>query len=319
MLPGAPIAAFAQFGNKMRASWDIDPVYPVLAQLITDMRLAQPQAEWLTVLYLAYYELSSGLEAFMRYPSPARRTILRDEATLKLPTGIERRGLRQPQLMARHLDDWLSRFDGESFFTPVREVFVEGGDGFYNCTALDQYLRSVEFNGRWAAYKGCEVMQKVRGYPVRLATAGHENSTGPRDGLALFFRPVRGQTPAAIRTLDQQTQMLMDWAEQFSCPLQVEECETLLCDFRSMAHGKYVVGHDIDLMLEGLNRTRSEEVRQRILQARRALPREYRGEKCGWTGRDREAMTAYSSRGAILYRTPPNGAWADAAATAEVA
>jgi hypothetical protein len=314
MLPGAPIQAFARFGNKMRASYDIDPVYPVLHALIHDLHLDEAKADWLTVLYLAYYELSSGLEAFLRYPDPALARsagLLGDFATLKLPTGIERRGLRQPHLMAEHLDDWLGRFDGGSFFTGVTQLFST--DREFNCGALDMYLRSIRFNGRWAAYKGCEVMQKVRGYAVQLTTAGHENSTGPRDGLALFFPAVRGQRPEHIAILDEQTRMLMAWAEQFGCPLQVEECETLLCDFRSLATGRYYVGHDIDLMLEGIGNA-AVEVQQRLMRARRALPHEYRGESHGWDGRDREAMGAYAERGAILFRAGPDGHFEDAAA-----
>lgn len=317
MLPGAPIAAFARFGNKMRESHDIDPVYPVLHTLVRDLHLTEPQADWLTVLYLAYYELSSGLEAFMRYPDPASaRPLLDDFDTLKLPTGIERRGLRQPHLMAAHLSDWLSRFDGESFFTGATEAFTT--DRLHNCAALDLYLRSVDYNGRWAAYKGCEVMQKVRGYHVQLATAGHENSTGPRDGLALFFPEVRGQRPEHIALLDEQTRMLMAWAEQFSCPLEVEECETLLCDFRSLTLGRYYVGHDTDLMLEGIASSTSD-VQQRLLRARRSLPHQYRGESHGWDGRDRGAMSAYAQRGAILFRAGPDGHFEDAAVQAVTA
>lgn len=317
MLPGAPIQAFAQFGNKMRVSHDIDPVYPVLHMLVRDLHLTEPQADWLTVLYLAYYELSSGLEAYLRYPDPASaRPLLDDFDTLRLPTGIERRGLRQPHLMAEHLADWLSRFNGVSFFTGATEVFTV--DRLANCAALDMYLRSVAYNGRWAAYKGCEVMQKVRNYHVQLATAGHENSTGPRDGLALFFPAVRGQRPEHIALLDEQTRMLMAWAEQFGCPLHVEECETLLCDFRSLTTGRYYVGHDTDLMLEGIHRV-GGEVAERLMQARRSLPREYRGEKNGWGARSREAMGAYAERGAILYRKPPDGHFEDAAARAVTA
>lgn len=315
MLPGAPLAAFSTFGRHMLASADIDPVYPVLRQLIADMSLDEPHADWLTVLYLTYYELSSAVEAFSRHYDPDEG-ILGDLATLKLPTGIERRGLRDPGAMRQHLADWLSRFDGRSFFTGATELFIppkppHGDRRDFNYGVLEAYLGGVKFNGRWACYKATEVLQKVRDYPVRAVDAGHANSSGPRSGLALFFPEVPGNGDAAIQRLDDQTELLMRCAAEHGLKLAVEECETLLCDFRSLVHARYYVGHDTDLLLEGIQRA-SDRTRSLLLHARRALPNEYRGELHGWHGRDRDAMRAYAERGAILVRVQPDGHFEEA-------
>lgn len=310
VLPAAPLKAFATFGRHMISSWDIDPVYPVLRQLIRDLDLGEREADWLTVLYLAYYELSSGVTAFLAHPDPAQASILSDEATLKLPTGIERRGLRQAHLMRIHLREWLERYDGESLFTGAKEVMLptSGPAGRvlrtkleFNNSVLSELFEGVRYNGRWAAYKGCEVMQKVRRYPVQAVDAGHQNSTGPREGLALFFPKLQGQSPTVIGALDRQTDVLIMCAAEHGTGLAVEECETLLCDFRSLTEGRYYVGHDTDLMLEGIGRA-PQRTRDLLMHARRALPSEYRGELHGWDGRDREAMRAYVERGAILVR-----------------
>lgn len=310
MLREAPLAAFAEFARHMLDSWDIDPVYPVLRQLIEDEALDPPQAEWLVILYLAYYEVTSALTAFWRYPDPAKGGPLADRATLKLPTGIERRGLRQPDLMRYHLMDWLQRFDGESFFTAAREAFFS--DPYRNDDVLDQYLQGVRYNGRWASYKAREVVHKVLDFPNAAPDAGHENSTGPREGLTLFFPAVRGNGPRSIAQLNEQTRVLIEATRMHGVDLTVEEVETLLCDFKSLSRGRYYVGHDTDLMLEGILRPGIETVIQEaLIFARRSLPHHYRGEVNGrWSGRDREAMTAYTSRGEVWHRTPPHGRWA---------
>jgi len=311
MLPGAPLAAFATFGRHMLASWDIDPVYPVLRQVIADLDLDEAHADWLTVLYLAYYELSSGITAFIEHPDPERSDILADLAVLKLPTGIERRGLRDPNCMHGHLLDWLTRFDGRSFFTAAKDALTDEPE--VNDSTLSWYFRGVKYNGRWASYKGCEVLHKVRDYPNRARDAGHEDSTGPRLGLGLFFPTVKGNRPVDIRLLNHQTDLLMACALEHGTRLAVDECETLLCDFRSLTLGRYYVGHDTDLMLEGM--LAAPEQTQAVLQAgRRALPVQYLGEvrRPQWVERDREAMHAYAERGAILYRNG-RGEFEDAA------
>lgn len=328
MLREAPLAAFAEFGQHMLDSADIDPIYPVLRQLIADLGLTPAQAEWLVILYLAYYEITSALTAFREHPDPHReapgRYLLHDRATLKLPTGIERRGLRQAHLMGDHLEDWLQRFDGQTFFSAPRELFVLTDEGrHFNAGVLGAYLTGVRFNGRWASYKAIEVMQKVLGWPVAHADAGHDGSTGPRRGLTLFFPEVKGNGPRAIDRLDEQTDVLMRATRAHGVDVHVEEVETLLCDFKSLAHGRYYVGHDTDLMLEGILRPNVDDpTRYALLHARRALPTHYRGEWSGqegvfnragmrWTARDKDAMRAYVERGVIVHRTPPRGAWSE--------
>lgn len=310
MLPQAPLAAFSEFGKHMLDSEDIDPIYPVLRQLIADLGLSPRQAEWLVILYLAYYEITSALTAFRNHPQPGERTILVDRDTLKLPTGIERRGLRQAHLMADHLEDWLSRFDGVTHFSAVEDWFAN--DPHFNAGVLGEYLTGVKYNGRWASYKAIEVMQKVLGWPVAHADAGHDGSTGPRKGLTLFFPEVKGNGPRAIDRLDEQTDVLMRAVRAHGVEVEVEQVETLLCDFKSLAHGRYYVGHDTDLMLEGILRPGvTEQTRASLLAARRALPAHYLGEECGWQARDKEAMGAYVHRGVVVHREPPRGAWSE--------
>lgn len=311
MLPQAPLAAFAEFARHMVRSADIDPVYPVLRQLIADLELEEGEAEWLVVLYLAFYEVTSALTAFLAHPSPIGNTILSDREVLRLPTGIERRGLRGGDTMQEHLLDWLSRFDGRSFFAAATEWY--GDDPYRNDSILSGYFQGVKYNGRWAAYKGTEVLHKVLDHPNAARDAGHENSTGPRQGLTLFFPVVKGQRPVDIALLDRQTEVLREATAVHGVELEVEELETLLCDFKSLAHGRYYVGHDTDLMLEGIY-AGPQAAQGPLLDARRALPREYRGEKNGWVARNRLAMRAYVERGAVLHREPPRGEFVDGAA-----
>lgn len=293
MKTDAPLEDFVLFGRHALESRDIDPVYPVLRRLISDLSLDRAEAEWLVVLYLAYYELSSALQAFLAFPDPTTY------AALRLPTGVERRGLRGIPAMRAHIEDWISRFNGETFFEGAEEAF--GPNELHNNDVLDAYFRSVRHNGRWAAYKGCEVMHKVRGWHVRARSAGYDGATGPREGLGAFY-PTDG--PPAV--LDARTDELRAACEERGVPLEVEEIETVLCDFNSLLHGRYYVGHDVDLMLEGAV-SRPGYVCNAVLRARRVLPEEYRGELHGWRRRDKKAAREYAEHRIVLVRVPPDG------------
>jgi hypothetical protein len=152
------------------------------------------------------------------------------------------------------------------------------------------------------------VMHKVLGYPNAARDAGHEGSTGPRQGLTIFFPEVKGNRPVDLNLLDYQTDTLIRATAAHGVELEVEEVETLLCDFKSLSRGRYYCGHDTDLMLEGIL-SGPEGIRGMLLHARRALPSEYRGELHDWDGRDKDAQRAYVERGEVLHREPPDGRW----------
>lgn len=269
---------------------DIDPVYPVLRYLRDRLSLSDDDAVWLCVLHAAYYHLGSALAAFAAVPKPGWPS---DERLLALPTGTERRGLRTPAKLGSHWAALLAAFE------------VHGGphawltSGGTDWRSLNDTVAAVRFNGRWAAYKTAELAQKVVGVPTVVADAGHAHSSGPRHGLGLLQDVPTGNTPSVIRVLDRATRVL---AYQLG-ESDIGQVETSLCDFRSLAHGGYYLGHDIDAMAAQLARVPSE-LSETAFDARVAtFPFVYLAE---YTGRplavDNARRRVYRDTGQILER-----------------
>jgi len=174
---------------------------------------------------------------------------------------------------------------------------------------LQRLLRQPYGNGRWAAYKTGEILMKVNGYRLEPTDMGNDFSTGPRQGLALFFDVVKGNGPDALRELDKQGELLrLTLAYDYGIVLPIEELETALCDFHALTDGRYYVGHDIDSMQEQIQNAAADfrkggELVEEIWMAReKALPRAYLGEFTGRNGVDRRRLSAYSHTGEILCR-----------------
>lgn len=234
------------FASEHVSSQDIDPVYPVLEQYLAGH--GPEHQAWTVLCYVAFYNLPAGLQFAKEceYPSELDYGFVVRLAD-QLPKGTERRGFRRPGYLHRHL-------------ASVRALAAEHGsvEGWLrlalentaeaNWRVLQINLRRAWGNGRWAAYKTGEILSTVLDYPVRPTDAGHAWSSGPRQGLALFYGPVQGNGPRAVAKLDAQTEELRGRLKDDGVPLTVEQLETVLCDFHSHQQGRYYVGHDIDQM-----------------------------------------------------------------------
>lgn len=317
MLPRgeAELPALARFARAMIRSCDIDPLYPVLRHMISMMN--REQQLWLTFLYVAWYNLPSGYAAFLTHPafdSGLAQTSI-DPQLLKLPTGIERRNHRGGTV-ARHINDYVRqlsrRYAGEQF-----AFYTDGldpNDPIANWRLLTERLQTIWGNGRWAAYKHCEILMKVHDLPLAAPDMGNQFSSGPREGLAYFFNVPDGQDAATIRLLDRMgIHLQRRLHHEFGVELGIEELETILCNWKSLKKGKYYVGHDIDELQEQIARGEHERwlpirARESLYHARQvALPNHYLGElqNPGWCGVDKRRMTAYRDRGKVLVRKKP--------------
>jgi Alpha-glutamyl/putrescinyl thymine pyrophosphorylase clade 2 len=272
-------ADYARFHRIQVASRDIDPVYPVYRQLAADLGLTAEDRTRLVLLHVAYYHAGSALAAL-------------DGAHWRLPCGTERRGHRDDRQLRRHLDGLAQAGAQPGGYT----AFLRPRAGSWD--ALTARLRELPGNGRWAAYKAAEMLQKVCGYAVTAPDMGHAHSSGPRHGLALLYPGIpEGNSPADIARLD-----AISAALAAGLPAPVEEAETTLCDFHAMHGGRYYPGHDIDVMLAQLIAVQSG-LTAAFLAARRAvLPPAYLGEIHGWSGVDRGRCRAYRDTGQIRER-----------------
>jgi hypothetical protein len=294
----------ARFSRHQLLSRDVDPLYPVLRVLEKDMD--EEMALWHTLLYVAYYNVTSSHFAFNNYPKPGG-AIPMDLDVASLPTGVERRGLRGGYNMQQHiyslLGIWLAH--GESWKSWLTYDFTD--DPRENWKTLNITLQMPMYNGRWAAYKTAEILKTVHDFPVEPTDMGMAFSSGPRWGLSLLYGEVQGNGPVAVARLDRQAEDLHRLLiEDYNLGVTLAELETMLCDFHSLCEGKYYVGHDIDQMQEQIVRaysTNDSQLPGELWQARQlALPHDYLGELNGWVGVDKARKGYYRTHHEVIVR-----------------
>ncbi len=305
-----------RFGRHLVASKDIDPLYPVLRYLQKD--LEYEQAVWHTFLYVAWYNLSSAQSMFDRYPDPNPRILKRIQtAQRQLPTGTERRASRGGKValhLASYMDTLKNYQNHIDYYRkgitpwpliPKSETEKHLHDNWQH---MNSRLQELYLNGRWAAYKHLEVLRRVNHMPFTAPDMGHQFSSGPREGLAMLYGEVPGQDASTIALLDSQGVDLQRRLAERGLKMDIEEVETLLCNWKSTVKGKYYVGHDIDEFQEQIDKAKAEgflrnEQARALYEARQAsLPNQYLGELNGWRGVDKSRSKAYRDRGKILIR-----------------
>ena len=295
----ADVATYAQWHRLQVTTGDLDPVYPVLGQLVAAWDLNRDEVAWLIALHVAYYHLGSTLAAFSRTNGsarglPATPAALAASGLLSLPCATERRGHRSPAPLAHHL-------------LAIASVHREGGYAWHarsgwDWAQLNEQLVTIDGNGRWAAYKTAELFQKVAQVPMIAADAGHRYSSGPRKGLELLYPDLpTGQDPDTIAHLDKLTAEL---STELGEP-DLAQVETSLCDFHSLTKGTYYLGHDIDAMLAQLLDPHVPDSTHRdVWQARAyAFDSSLLGEVRGWAGPRVALKPMYRAFGVLDWRS----------------
>jgi Alpha-glutamyl/putrescinyl thymine pyrophosphorylase clade 2 len=265
------------------ATDDLDPVYPVYRDLIKREGLSPDEAAMLVLLHVAYYHSGSALVALQEF----RSGVL---PPLDLPCSTERRGHRDRAKLALHLRSMLgATADGAHAW--LTEPTTWRG-------MQDRYL-TLYGNGRWAAYKLGEMVQKILGHPVVIPDAGHPNSTGPRKGLADLFPGLPTDSGAiSVAALDATTNTVAEFLGE----TDIAQVETSLCDFHSLVKGGYYLGHDIDEMQAQLLAVPCD-LTWSVMSSRLAtLPHAYLGELHGRLGVSTVRNSAFRTTGEILER-----------------
>ena len=269
------LADFTTFARAMIASGDLDPAYPVLAHIARDADYESTQ--WLCYLHLAFYDLASAVTVWLDHPTPTREL---PDLVDELPTGIERRGLRGGRVRA-HLRAMLdvAERDGGSIDAWLTAGFE--GDSLVDWLRLTGRIESIPNNGRWAGYKAGDLWRYVAGLNIEPLGIGAADATGPRDGLTALY-DVDYETVRRSDWVDRCEALALDLRSHLHAsgvPASIDQVETLLCDFHSLAHGRYYVGHDIDQQLDQVIHHGSIPALNAVLAARLAsFPREYLSE-----------------------------------------
>jgi hypothetical protein len=232
-------------------------------------------------MHVAYYHLGSACYA------------MDCGARGGLPIGTERRGNRDPHRLTKHLAavvEWLGAAPAEHIWAYLR------GDPVADFQAMVDALREVYGNGRWAAYKTAEMLEKVGDFPLRANTMAITDSSGPAAGLAILLPGVTVSESAAEHVagaLSRELETAIDPAE----------VETSLCDFHALFTGRYYVGNDIDVMQVQLTQVPQTPTVQAAWQSRRdVLPSAYLGERHGWLGPNAARRRLYRAHGQVVLR-----------------
>jgi hypothetical protein len=297
---------YARFHRIQIQNRDVDPVYPVLRR-VGDLRGWTDEERVRSVfLHVAYYDFGSALAAVDRQYGAFLGAFTQPRPGLKC--GTERRRHRMGNNLAEHLSD-LHHIAGEynGLSQWVRTYVTESPVDSW--AAMTNALMDVNGNGRWAAFKTCEMLAEVCGLPLEAPDMGHANSSGPRAGLGLLYTRARnlekrGNRAEVIEELNLMSEHLVGLLRGQGLEATLATAETTLCDFHSLCEGRYYPGLDIDVMQEQLHRAGlSTDMLTAAVRARReTLPVTYLGEIEGWMGPDRARKRIYRATGEIVER-----------------
>jgi len=289
---------FHEFCMPYMHCWDIDPVYPILHEVQHRRAMGNPsgreQAIWHTFLYWVWYHMGSAEYMLNRYPEPT--AVVHIEKPL--PTGTERRGMRgyKGSIKAIQLiqwvglNGWLDRMD-----EVLSSSSAQGKQGW---TWLFDEVQKLPNCGPWAGYKWCDLCKNVLEYDItapNIGVGGMGENAGPVSGM-MQLTGIDWRTCASDYRI--QTQ-LYSYCHDQGIPFDgLEEMETALCDFNSLTHGRYYVGHDIDHQQEQFIVMNVPQIYwdARLL----CFPDSTLGELQGWHGIRKELNGLYQRTGQIF-------------------
>lgn len=269
---------FKRFSAEHKISGDIDPVYIVLREVHKIREWGIEKRIWHTLLYVTWYHMGSAEIMLARYPVPQW---LKDQP--KLSTGVERRGFRGNNKGCEMINDLLeSRIASGSMSWWLRDLCDHADNPKERWEAIYNDFKGVKNNGTWAAYKWCDLVKNVLGFPVTapdIGVGGGGETAGPVPGLVRLTG--EDWKRCAYDRKFQEDFYQFCRSEGFDWD-GLEEMETALCDFNTHSKGHYYVGHDIDLMMNQIAGIPGEN--DYWLARERGFPRKYLGEKGGWFG-----------------------------------
>lgn len=295
---------YVRFHRIQMANRDVDPVYPVLKRIGELESWTQEERVRSVFLHVAYYDLGSCLAALDRRDGAFLRAFT--EPREGLACGSERRRNRMGNNLQVHLADLHEAAAAYNGLSQMVQDFCTDNPA-ESWQRVSGAVQDIDGNGRWAAFKTCEMLAEVCGYPLEAPDMGHANSSGPRSGMELLFPEARtliGNRLEIIAKLDELSLGLVDALEQLGAEASLATAETTLCDFHSLAAGRYYPGLDIDEMQKQLERAPlGLDMREVAAMARREeLPEAYVGELNGRTGVDAARKRVYYLTGEIVER-----------------
>lgn len=225
---------FRRYALALVATRDVDPVYPLLAEIV---RREGFEPEWFAFVYVLYYSLGSAVRFCRAVPEakrfePAR---WRDVAAIR-HFGVERRGT---QRVAAHQRAALSAWREAA---PDVRKWQARGDSL----AFRRLLAHLPLMGDWASFKLCEVTEKALGFKnlapqtMEIAARPVNGSVGPAGGCRELYGAEATYPPSVAREWEALGRTLCG-----ALDTGLGEVETALCKWAKVVKGQYFIGHDI--------------------------------------------------------------------------
>ena len=227
-----------EFGKALIETQDLDPVYVA----IYEAHLPKDQLAKLLLAYFCFYHLGvaahlSEQEAFWEACEVAARNTAPSPKASRWPRGAERRHFRGEASI--RAVQYLSQQT-----TQARVSSLLGG----SLASVSQVMGDWPMFGSWIAYKAADMIERVWGAPVEF----------PLDVCLLYDEPRKGLLMLNSEKPEQELDRLLGVFKQYKAPpandraCGVQECETILCKFKSYRNGRYWIGKDIQEIRHGL-------------------------------------------------------------------
>lgn len=242
---------FTEFGERLLALGDLDPVYPVLLPYATDDR---DKARRAILAYALFYDLGAALYlasvadfwAAVRMAAINGGNYLTPFGT-RWPRGAERRHFRGEKCV-RAVEELAAAFPVPERL--IAELIEPGGE----LKEVINRLRILPQFGPWIAFKLADIGERVLAAPIRFPTGLD---------MSLYASPLF--TVRLLATLDGfSPEEVWDRAlahfRQFSAPPRNErpaggqEVETIFCKYGSYLKRHYYPGKDVKEIAHSLKR-----------------------------------------------------------------
>ncbi len=261
------------FWRALLQAQDLDPVYTALFKA----KLPGNVLARLLVAYWCLYHLGAsarlaelsekkfwamlGEAAHNNERGPSIQ-LLPASAANRWPRGAERRHWRGKQA----LKSYRSLCELSSMSAENLVDYLAGGrelsDTAHTFQAVTARVHRIVGFGPWIAFKVADMLERVAGYPVDFNDCALGFYDEPAKGAALFMADVGGK--GALKGVDQAG--MVEWAvgklraaykdlkapPNFKRGINVQECETVLCKWKSHLGGHYPLGKDTREVHHGL-------------------------------------------------------------------
>jgi len=229
-------ASWQDFGADLIATYDLDPIYPMVAAAVTDWNR---KLRWLLAYWCFYH--AGVASAIAERPAKDFYMLMHRGAVDGWPRGMERRyfwgDLALDTIRGLH----------DNFSSP--EAAVEYMTNHKDFQSLSKAVQSCYGFGPWIAWKVGDMAERVLCHPVSFSDSTLGIYRDPVQGAAWIKF---GDKRHAI-TEDELGEVVEMMENEFSGhlappyqdrPINIQEVETVLCKYKAHCFGHYPYGND---------------------------------------------------------------------------